>query len=49
MTSLIYNKLPDDIKQLPIHQFKKKLHSLLINRCYYDVKDYLCDKNIVFQ
>lgn len=49
MTSLIYNKLPDDIKQLPIHQFKKKLHSLLIDRCYYDVKDYLCDRNIVFQ
>ena len=46
MASLIYNKLPDEVKKLPVHQFKSKLHKFLVNKCYYNVKEYLQDKNI---
>ena len=42
--SKLYNKLPEDIKLItPVHQFKKKLKTFLINKSYYSVGDYLDD------
>lgn len=42
----IYNKLPPNLSNLPLSQFKKKLFTLLVSKCYYSVKDYLEDKNL---
>ena len=38
----LYNKLPDDIKNIRnIHSFKGNVKKLLINKCYYSVQEYL--------
>lgn len=39
----IYNKLPTELKTLNIMLFKKRLKNILVNKCYYNVKDYLND------
>lgn len=44
MAPRIYNKLPDDIKNLNVTQFKKKLKLLLIEKCYYTTDEFLNDK-----
>lgn len=46
MAPKIYNKIPDSIKQLPLHNFKKIMYSLLIEKCYYTVEDFLNDSEI---
>jgi hypothetical protein len=39
---IFYNKLPNSIKQIGYNnQFKKELKILVINRCYYSIKDNL--------
>lgn len=45
MASKIYNKVPDSIRTLPLSKFKKALSSLLIEKCYYTVPDFLNDNN----
>lgn len=37
----IFNKLPDDFKDLPINIFKWKLRSWLIDKCFYDIKQFM--------
>lgn len=39
----IYNKIPDQIKKLPVHKFKKTLQKILIDKCYYTVNEFLND------
>lgn len=36
-----YNKLPQSLQELPLHKFKNKLISLLNQKCYYDIKEFL--------
>lgn len=43
MGPLIYNKLPIHLKELPIKMFKKKLVKLLLDKCYYAIKDFVND------
>lgn len=43
MAIKIFNKLPKDIKDLPLNFFRKKLCQLLLNKCYYGVNEYLND------
>ena len=39
--TLLYNTLPDDIKQLKsIHKFKCQVRSFLLHNCFYTIKDY---------
>ena len=47
MSIKIFNKLPDDIKTLPLETFKKKLKSVLIKKCYYEVSNFWNDANII--
>lgn len=46
MSIIIYNHLPNSWQELPLTRFKKKLFNLLIQKCYYAIKDYLDDKTI---
>jgi hypothetical protein len=39
----IFNRLPDELKKLPITTFKKKLFSFLVEKCYYSLNDFLCN------
>lgn len=43
MAPVIYNKIPSSIKEQPLRIFKKQLASLLIQKCYYSVSDFLLD------
>ncbi len=39
--TLLYNALPDDIKQLKsVHKFKLKVKSFLLQNCFYTIRDY---------
>ncbi len=39
--TLLYNALPDDIKQLKsVHKFKFKVKSFLLQNCFYTIRDY---------
>lgn len=44
MGPAIYNKIPDEIKELNSYKFKKKLTSILLEKCYYSITDFLNDK-----
>lgn len=44
MAIRIYNKLPKELTTLPINLFKTRLFRLLVDKCYYNVKDFLVDK-----
>lgn len=46
MAPKIFNKIPDTIKNLNTNQFKKKLTCLLIEKCYYNIDEYLNDTNL---
>lgn len=46
MGPVIYNKIPPTIKDQSLSIFKKRLTSLLINKCYYSIQDFLTDKSI---
>lgn len=46
MAVRIYNKIPDGIKQLPIHKFKNNMKKMLINKCYYNINEYLNDNSL---
>ncbi len=38
---LLNNALPDDIKELkPVHKFKFKVKSFLLQNCFYTIRDY---------
>lgn len=39
----IFNKIPDQIKNLPLQEFKKRFTELLVNKCYYSVQAFLND------
>ncbi|KAF9799073.1 hypothetical protein SFRURICE_008583 [Spodoptera frugiperda] len=48
MSIKIYNKLPETLRnEKKIHVFTNKLKKILISKCYYNVKEYLDDKNII--
>ncbi|KAJ8715498.1 hypothetical protein PYW07_009980 [Mythimna separata] len=47
MAPLVYNKIPDRIKNLPLQKFKKCLTELLVNKCYYSVQEFLNDNNLM--
>lgn len=40
MGPLVYNELPLYLKDLPTSVFKKKLTKLLLDKCYYSIKDF---------
>ena len=44
MAPVIFNKLPNCIKDKPLIKFKKLLSSLLTEKCYYSVTDFLNDE-----
>ena len=41
---IIFNKIPNSIKQLPITLFKKQLKIYLTNKCYYSLIEFLNEK-----
>lgn len=41
MAIRIFNKLPNELKMLPLHKFKIELRTRLIRKCFYNVKEYL--------
>lgn len=43
MAPIIYNKIPNQIKNLPLQKFKKCFTELLVDKCYYSVQDFLDD------
>lgn len=43
----IYNKIPDNIKHMPLVKFKKALTLLLTDKCYYKIEDFLNDNNLI--
>lgn len=44
MATVVFNKLPKELKNLHTNLFKQKLRSLLCQKCYYSVSDFLSDK-----
>lgn len=40
----IYNNLPNSLKSASLKIFKKDLHKLLVEKCYYKLEDFLEDK-----
>lgn len=44
MAPIIFNKLPNSIKDQPFRKFKQLLSSLLLKKCYYSVTDFLNDE-----
>lgn len=44
MGPVIFNKIPDVIKNQTITLFKKRLTMLLISKCYYSVSEFLSDE-----
>lgn len=46
MGPLIYNKLPENLKELSINLFKKQLTKILLEKCYYTIKEFLEDKSL---
>lgn len=44
MAPVIYNKLPKEIRAMNTALFNKNLKHLLVNKCYYNLNDYLNDK-----
>ena len=43
MAPIIYNKLPNDLKELNLELFKKKIKNFLASKAYYDVKEFLME------
>lgn len=41
MCILIYNKIPQNIKDLPLNRFKCKLYKWLLEKCFYKVDEFL--------
>lgn len=37
----VFNKLPENIKELPLNKFKTELMSFLSDKCYYNVNEFL--------
>lgn len=46
MAICIYNKIPRDIKELHINKFRKELFRLLMDHCFYSVKEFLDFKKL---
>lgn len=46
MAPTVYNKIPNNIKEQPFKIFKKRLTTLLLDKCYYSVTDFLADKTL---
>lgn len=46
MAPIIFNKIPNIIKDLDIVQFRKKLFKLLIDKCYYSVLEFMSDMSL---
>lgn len=42
----IYNKIPDEIKCMPLQKFKKTLNGLLLEKCYYTLDEFLNDESL---
>lgn len=49
MAPKIYNKVPNEFKNLPINLFKKHLRKLLINKAYYSTTEFLNDIIVLSQ
>lgn len=45
MAPRLFNKIPEPLKYCNINKFKLVLSKMLIDKCYYDVNDYLTDNN----
>lgn len=43
MAPVVFNKIPDHMKTLPLMKFKKCFTELLVDKCYYSVQDFLND------
>lgn len=44
MAPLVYNRLPNSVKELPLTKFRKHVTDLLLRNCYYSVQEFLDDK-----
>lgn len=44
MAPVIFNKLPAELRNLHFNLFKQKLRSMLCQKCYYSLSDFLLDK-----
>lgn len=45
MAIKIFNKIPNNIKELPITKFKTKLTTWLLDKCFYDINEFFLNKN----
>lgn len=43
MTIIVYNKIPNTLRELPNNLFTPKLKKWLVEKCYYSVKEFLDD------
>lgn len=46
MAIKVFNKLPTDMKSLPLNKFKNKLFMWLVNKAYYTVREFFNDKQL---
>ena len=46
MAPTIFNKLPSRVKDLQLIHFKRELHNILIEKCYYSVLQFLNDSDM---
>lgn len=44
MAPLIYNKIPQALKEFQSHLYKAKLKKFLIDKCYYNIHEFLSDQ-----
>lgn len=46
---ILYNKLPTELKEIDnLHTFKQRLKTILINKAYYKIDEYLNDNNLIY-
>lgn len=48
MAPFVYNKLPKSWKSLNLPLFKKKLRTFLVNKAYYNISEFLAEKENAF-
>lgn len=45
--AVLYNKLPKEMKNLPVRKFEKQVKDMLLKKAYYSVDDFIQENNIL--
>lgn len=48
MAPFVYNKLPITLRELPTSLFQRKLRTILSDKCYYTINQFMTDKQLTY-